>query len=203
MGRLEQLHQLTSSQRSGMLFPFVFPICWRSVKHRFSLQEIWPPVCFSWRLSVVDPHCKNTWKSAWSLPGLESVATPLVGKLRGGDLCHAETEAEGLLRDQPGKVRQRSIQEMIGEGNKWKGGINEHSFLQKIKTVESKMYKWRIRKGEKNQIAYVEKIMRKGNWNDSFISLNSTYFVLLGPSRKAGMAGMTKSIERTYLRWIS
>lgn len=42
--------------------------------------------------------------------------------------------------------------------------------------------------------------MRKGNWNDSFISLNSTYFVLLGPRRKAGMAGMIKSIGRTYLR---
>lgn len=51
-------------------------------------------------------------------------------------------------------------------------------FCRKIKIVESKMNKQRNRKRKKkkkkrkNQIAYVERVMRKGNWNDSFISLN-------------------------------
>lgn len=55
---------------------------------------------------------------------------------------------EDPARDQPGKDRQRrSMKVMIGEGNKWKGGINEHPFLQKIKRVERKMNKQRIRKG--------------------------------------------------------
>lgn len=199
MGRLEQLHQLTSSQRSGMLFPYAGDQ-WNTdfLCRRFG------HLCVLAGVSALWIHTAKTLGNLRDpSPSWKALQHLWWGNCGEGDLCHAETEAKGLLRDQPGKVRQRSIQEMIGEGNKWKGGINEHPFLQKIKIVESKMYKWRIRKGENNQIAYVEKVMRKGNWNDSFISLNSTYFVLLGPRRKAGMAGMIKSIGRTYLRWIS
>jgi len=62
---------------------------------------------------------------------------------------------------------------MRREGNTWKGQINEHSFLQKIKIAESKMNKQGQKRGEKkNQTVCAERVMRKGNWNDSFISLN-------------------------------
>lgn len=57
--------------------------------------------------------------------------------------------------------------------NNWKGGINEHPFLQKIKIVGRRINKQSEKvKKKKNQIAYVEGVRRKSNWNDSFINQN-------------------------------
>lgn len=130
-----------------MLFPFVSRICSRSEKHWFFFAGDLATDMFylapQHRGSTLRKHLEICMIPPCSGKCCNTFGGETVGELTSVMLGQKLKDSS---RDQPGKVRQRSIKVLIREGNTWKGGINEHPFLQKIKTVESKMNKKRIRK---------------------------------------------------------